>query len=64
MEREVIETMDDDEQEVAMESASVPVEAGGHSMRFLYVPSTKGDGKAVFATSVRVGPDEAVTFCR
>lgn len=51
-EREIIETMDDDEQEVAMESASVHVEAGSYSMRFLYVPSTKGDGTAVFATNL------------
>ncbi|WP_222913223.1 transposase [Natrinema sp. SYSU A 869] len=63
-EREVIETMDDDEQEVAVESASVHVEAGNHPMRFLYVPSTKGDGTAVFATNLSVGPDEAETFCR
>jgi hypothetical protein len=63
-EREVIETMDDDEQEVAVESATVNVAAGSHSMRFLYVPSTKGDGTAVFATNHKVGPDEAETFCR
>jgi len=63
-EREVIETMDDDEQEVAVESASVTVEAGSRSMRFLYVPATNGDGTAVFATNLTVGPDEAETFCR
>jgi IS4 transposase len=63
-EREVIETMDDDEQEVAVESASVHVEAGSHQMRFVYVPSTKGDGTAVFATNLRVKPDEAETVCR
>jgi len=64
-ERNVIETMDDDdEQVVAVESASVHVEAGSHQMRFLYVPSTKGDGTAVFATNLRVGPDEAETVCR
>jgi len=63
-EREVIETMDDDEQEVAVETASVHVEAGSHQMRFLYVPSTKGDGTAVFATNLRVGPEEAETVCR
>nr|WP_239642058.1 transposase [Natrinema versiforme] len=62
-EREVIETMDD-EQEVAVESASVSVETGSHSMRFVYVPSTKGDGTAVFATNLKVEPDEAETFCR
>jgi hypothetical protein len=63
-ERQVIETMDDDEREVAVESASVHVEAGSHSMQFLYVPSTKGDGTTVFATNLRVGPDEAETVCR
>jgi len=62
-ERNVIETMDDDEQAVAVESASVHVEAGSHQMRFLYVPSTKGDGTAVFATNLRVGSNEAETVC-
>lgn len=32
-------------------------------MRFLYVPSTKTDETAVFATNLNVGPDEAETFC-
>lgn len=63
-EQEVIETMEADGQAVAVESASVHVEAGSHSMQFLYVPSTKGDGTTVFATNLRVGPDEAETFCR
>jgi len=63
-EREVIERMDEDNQEVAVESASVHVEAGSHPMRFLYVPSTSGEGTTVFATNLRVGPDEAETFCR
>ena len=63
-EREVIETMDDDQQEVAVETASVHVEAGSHQMRFVYVPSTKGEGTAVFTTNLRVGPDEAETVCR
>jgi len=63
-EREVIETMADDEQGVAVESASVTVEAGSHSLRFLYVPSTNGNGTAVFATNLRVSPGEAETFCR
>ncbi len=39
-EREVIETMEEERQEVAVESASVHVEAGSHPLRFLYVPST------------------------
>ena len=33
-------------------------------MQFLYVPSTKGDGTAVFATNLRVGPAEAEAFCQ
>ncbi|WP_136718622.1 transposase [Halorientalis salina] len=63
-EREVIETMADDNCEVAVESAVVDVESGSHPMRFLYVPSTKSDGTTVFATNLRVGPDEAESFCR
>lgn len=63
-ERDVLEQMDEDDQEVAVESASVHVEAGSHPMRFLYVPSTSGEGTTVFATNLRVGPDEAETFCR
>lgn len=39
------------------------VEHGSHAMRFLYVPSTKGDGTAVLATNLAVGPKEAATFC-
>jgi len=63
-EQEVIETMEADGQATAVESASVHVETGSHSMKFLYVPSTKGEGTTVFATNLRVGPDEAETFCR
>jgi hypothetical protein len=63
-EREVIETMDADGQGVAVESASVHLESGSHSMQFLYVPSTSGEGTAVFATNLRVGPEEAESFCR
>ncbi|RXK47834.1 transposase [Halorientalis pallida] len=63
-ERGAIESMADDNHEVAVESAVVDVELGSHPMRFLYVPSSKSDGTAVFATNLRVGPDEAETFCR
>lgn len=63
-EREAIDTMEADRQDVAVEKASVDVETGSHSMRFLYVPSTKSDGTAVFATNLPVGPDEAESFCR
>jgi len=59
-EREVVETME----AVAVESASVHIEAGSHSMRFLYVPSTKADGTTVFATNLPIGPEEAKSFCR
>jgi len=45
-----------------VESASVHVEAGSHPMRFLYVPSTSGEGTTVFVTNLRVGPDEAESF--
>lgn len=62
--REVIERMNEDDQEVAVKSASAHVEAGSHSMRFLYVPSTSGEGTTVFATNLRVEPEEAETFCR
>ncbi|WP_254280652.1 transposase [Haloarcula marina] len=63
-EREALETMDEDNEETAVESASVHLETGSHDMRYLYVPSTSGEGTAVFATNLRVGPDEAETFCR
>ena len=63
-EREAIKRMDEDNQEVAVESASVHAETGSHPLRFLYVPSTSGDGTTVFATNLRVGPDDAETFCR
>ena len=63
-EQEVIETIEADGQAIAVEPASVHVETGSHSMQFLYVPSTIGDGTTVFATNLRVGPDEAETFCR
>jgi hypothetical protein len=63
-EREVIETMDADGQGVAVESASVNIESGSHSMQFLYVPSTSEEGTTVFATNLRVGPEEAESFCR
>jgi len=63
-ERDVIETMEGDGRAVAVESPSVHVEAGSHLMRFLYVPSTNGDGTAVFTTNLRVGPDEATGWTR
>jgi hypothetical protein len=63
-EREVIGTMDADGQGVAVESASVHVESGSHSMQFLYVPSTSSEETTVFATNLRVGPEKAESFCR
>jgi hypothetical protein len=63
-ERGVIERIHEDDQKVAVESASVHVEVGSHPTRFLYVPSTSGEDTTVFATNLRVGPDEAETFCR
>ncbi|MFC7140523.1 transposase [Halosimplex aquaticum] len=62
-EQDAIETMEADGREVAVERASVDVDIGSHSMRFLYVPSTKTDGTAVFATNLNVGPEEAAAFC-
>jgi len=62
-ERDAIETMEADGRDVAVERASVDVKFGSHSMRFLYVPSTKTDGTAVFTTNSHVGPDEAEAFC-
>lgn len=50
--------------EVAVEPASVHLDAGSHPMRFLYVPSTTSDGTAVFATNIRVSADEAEAVCR
>jgi len=63
-ERKVIDQMEEEGRKVAVEPASVHVEAGSHPLRFLYVPSTSGEGTTVFATNLRVGPDEAETFCR
>ncbi|SHH50328.1 transposase [Halobaculum gomorrense] len=63
-EREAIETMETNGQAVAVESASVHVESGSHSMQFLYVPSTNGEATTVFTTNIRVGPKEAESFCR
>ncbi|MFC6723010.1 transposase [Halobium palmae] len=63
-ERAAIETMDDNEENVAVESATVHTGFGSHAMQFLYVPSTKIEGTAVFATNLRVEPAEAETFCQ
>ncbi|SEM04643.1 transposase [Haloferax larsenii] len=63
-ERKAIEQIEQDDQEVAVESGSVHVEQGSHAMQFLYVPSTKSDGTTVFATNTRVQPEEAEAFCR
>jgi hypothetical protein len=56
--------MEADRQAVAVASASVPVEAESRSMRFPYVPSTKGGGTAVFATNLSIRPEGAESFCR
>ncbi|SEL78500.1 transposase [Haloferax larsenii] len=63
-EHKAIEQMEQDGQEVAVESVSVHVEQGSNAMQFLYVPSTKSDGTTVFATNARVQPEEAEAFCR
>lgn len=56
-EREAIEQIEADGQKIAVETASVNVESGSHELRFLYVPATSGEGTAVFATNLRVGPE-------
>ena len=63
-ERDVLEQMDKDDQEVAVESASVHVESGSHPMRLLYVPSTSGGGNGRLRDESPSGPDEAETFCQ
>ncbi|MFC6722962.1 transposase [Halobium palmae] len=63
-EKRVIDTMEAEGREVAVEPASVHLDVGSHPMRFLYVPSTKSDGTAVFATNIRVSADEAEAVCR
>ena len=61
-EQDVLEQIEEDDQEVAVESAFVHVESGSYTMRLLYVPSTSKEGTAVFATNLRVGPEEAETI--
>ena len=63
-ENRVIETMEAKGREVAVEPATVHLNTGSHTMQFLYVPSTKSDGTAVFATNLRVSADEAEAVCR
>jgi hypothetical protein len=63
-EREAIDTMETEGKDVAVERASVEVETGSHAMRFLYVPSTKSDGTAVFSTNLPIGTEGAESFCR
>lgn len=62
----VLEQMDADDEDVAVETAQVDVEHGSHEMRFCYVPtrSEESDGTAVFATNVAVSADDAEGFCR
>jgi len=45
VERENIETMDEDGEEVAVESTSVHVDHGSHAMQFLYCPRRKERGQ-------------------
>jgi len=63
-ERAAIKRMSEDGQDVAVESTTVHTDQGSHAMQFLYVPSTKGDGTAVFATNLRIGPAEAEAYCQ
>jgi len=63
-EEEILEKMTARGEDVAVERARIEVESGSHGCRFLYVPSSSGEGTAVFVTNVDVGPDAAVSFCR
>lgn len=62
-ERDAINQMEEDRMDVAVQTATVHTDGGSHSMRFLYVPSSSGDGTAVFATNRVVEPAEAEVFC-
>jgi len=62
--QDVLGQMEEDNKGVAVESASVHMESVSHPMRLLYVPSTSAEGTAVFATNLRVGPEEAESFCQ
>lgn len=55
--------MNEVNQKVAVKSTSVHVKSGSDPMRLLYVPSTSGEGTAVFATNLWMGLDEAEAFC-
>jgi hypothetical protein len=63
-EKRVVEKMESEGNEIAVESATVHLNTGSHAMQFLYVPSTKSDGTAVFATNLRVSAEEAESVCR
>ncbi|MDL0138545.1 transposase [Halobacterium salinarum] len=63
-EEDVLEKMTARGEEVAVERARIEVESGSHGCRFLYVPSSSGEGTVVFVTNVDVGADTAVSFCR
>lgn len=52
-EREAIDTMEADGQDVAVESVSVHVTHGSHAMRFLYVPSTNEVGQQCLQRTYR-----------
>ncbi|WP_239640993.1 transposase [Natrialba taiwanensis] len=62
----VLEQMEADSEDVAVETAQVDVEHGSHEMRFCYVPTSSedSDGTAVFATNVAVSATDAEGFCR
>ncbi|QZP39339.1 transposase (plasmid) [Halobaculum magnesiiphilum] len=63
-EYDAIEQIEESGSEVAVESATIHADQGSHAMRFLYVPSTKGEGTSVFATNHRIEPEDAELFCR
>lgn len=63
-EEEVLEEMNARSEAVAVERARLRVETGAHECRFLYVPSSSGEGIVIFVTNVDVRPEMAVSFCR
>ena len=63
-ERTAIDAMQPNGQGIAVESASRHIESRSHAIWLYYVPLTNGNGTAVFATSVVVGPEDEKSFGR
>lgn len=63
-EEDVLEKMTARGEEVAVERARIDMVTGAHECRFLYVPSSSGEGTVIFVTNVDVRPETVVSFCR